>query len=81
MLAFVGEANDGLCGRASLRTGIRLGVGGASTGTDVLGEVLRRFEGEDSMGEDLGRFQQFAMLRRRATASASTRSSMGDIVM
>jgi hypothetical protein len=53
MLAFVGEANDGLPDRAfapSFRTGILLGVAGASIGTDVVGEVLRRFEGDDSIG-------------------------------
>lgn len=52
MLAFVGEANDGLWGRVfvvSLGIGIRLGVAVASTGIDVVGESLRRFEGEDSI--------------------------------
>lgn len=51
MLAFVGEAKDGLCGKvvASLRTGIRLGVAVASTGIDVVGDILRLFEGEDSI--------------------------------
>ena len=54
-LAFVGDAKDGLRLRGvvapSLRTGIRLGVVGASMGTDVVGEVLRRFDGEDSIYE------------------------------
>lgn len=53
MLAFVGEAKDGLCGKglvASLRMGIRLGVVAvASTKTDVSGEILRRFDGDDSI--------------------------------
>lgn len=52
ILDLVGEANDGLCVRVcvvSLRTGIRLGVPVASTGTDVLGDNRRRFEGEDSI--------------------------------
>lgn len=51
-LALVGDANDGLCVRVcvlSLRTGIRLGVPVASTGTDILGDILRRLEGEDSI--------------------------------
>ena len=50
MLALVGDANEGLPGRdfaPSCRgTGIRLGVVGASMGTDVVGDVLRRFAGE-----------------------------------
>lgn len=52
-LAFVGDANDGLRLRGvvapSLRTGIRLGVVGASIGTEVVGEVLRRFDEENSI--------------------------------
>jgi len=53
ILAFVGDANDGLRLRGvvapSVRTGIRLGVVGASIGRAVVGEVLRRFDGEDSI--------------------------------
>jgi hypothetical protein len=52
MLAFVGEANEGLPDNGCVlppRTGIRLGVVGASAGTDVVGDVLRRFEGEESI--------------------------------
>ena len=54
MLAFVGEANEGLPERGcvlNLRTGIRFGVVGASPGSDVVGDVLRRFEGEGSIVE------------------------------
>ena len=53
ILALVGDAKDGLLPGVdfapSLRTGIRLGVAGASPGTDVVGDVLRLFEGEDSI--------------------------------
>lgn len=76
MLAFVGDAKDGLCGRTwvvSWRIGIRLGVPGASTDTDVLGEVLRRFAGEDSIGRNAGRFYQPA-IRRRWGIAESTQS-------
>jgi hypothetical protein len=81
MLAFVGDAKDGLCGRTlvvSWRIGIRLGVAGASTNTDVLGEVLRRFAGEDSIGRNAGRFYQTAILRRWGIASESTQSCWKD---
>lgn len=47
----MGEANDGLADRGCVRTGIRLGVVGASTGTNVVGDVLRRLEGEVSIVE------------------------------
>jgi hypothetical protein len=76
MLAFVGDAKDGLCGSTwvvSWRIGIRLGVPGASTDTDVLGEVLRRFAGEDSIGRNAGRFYQPA-IRRRWGIAESTQS-------
>lgn len=52
MLAFVGDANDGLPDRGcvpSFLTGMRLGVVGASTGTDAVGDVLRRFRGVASI--------------------------------
>lgn len=65
MLAFVGEANDGLPDRGcvpSLRTGMRLGVVGASPGTDVVGDVLRRFEGDESIVEVYGGFMSFHVL-------------------
>ena len=49
----MGDAKDGLRGvvfAPSFRgTGIRLGVAGASMGTDVVGDVLRRFEGESAI--------------------------------
>ena len=47
ILAFVGEGKDGrLSERAfAAETGIRLGVAGASPGTDVVGDTLRRFGG------------------------------------
>jgi hypothetical protein len=52
-LAFVGDAKDGLSGivlAPSRRgTGIRLGVVGASIGTDVVGDVLRRLAGESAI--------------------------------
>jgi hypothetical protein len=49
----VGDAKDGLRGvvlAPSFRgTGIRLGVAGASMGTDVVGDVLRRLAGESAI--------------------------------
>lgn len=49
----MGDAKDGLRGvvfAPSFRgTGIRLGVAGASVGTDVAGDVLRRFAGESAI--------------------------------
>ena len=65
MLAFVGEANDGLPDRGcvpSLRMGMRLGVVGASPGTDVVGDVLRRFEGDESIVEMYGVIMSFHVL-------------------
>ena len=49
ILDFVGDANEGrLPGVvfAPVGIGIRLGVVGASPGTDVVGDVLRRFEAD-----------------------------------
>jgi hypothetical protein len=55
MLALVGDAKDGrLPGKVfdgDLGTGIRLGVLGASPGTDVVGDVLRRFDGDSMISE------------------------------
>lgn len=54
ILALVGEANDGrlsdrflIVAETAIRLGVvaRLGVVGASTGADVVGDVLRRFGG------------------------------------
>lgn len=54
ILAFVGDANDGLrdadCGPSFRGAGIRLGVVGASIGMDVVGDVLRRFAAESAIG-------------------------------
>jgi hypothetical protein len=52
MLAFVGEANDGLEGvfaPAFLGTGIRLGVSGRVAGAEVVGEIFRRFPVEGAI--------------------------------
>lgn len=53
MLAFVGEANDGLLGVVcplSTATGNRLGVFGTSPpGTERVGDNLRRLEEEDDI--------------------------------
>jgi len=68
----VGEANDGLSGRVLapfLGMGIRLGVVGASIGTDVVGEVLRRFEGEDSIGRYGGNVHGYSMFRKISPTS------------
>jgi hypothetical protein len=73
----VGEANDGLSGRVlapSLGMGIRLGVVGASIGTDVVGEVLRRFEGEDSIGRYGGNVHGYSMFRKRSPTSNCAQS-------
>ena len=53
MLAFVGEANEGLLDGGCARTGMRLGVVGASIGIDVVGDVLRRFHGEASIAYEI----------------------------
>jgi hypothetical protein len=64
MLAFVGDAKDGLLPgvvfAASVRTGIRLGVVGASIGTDVVGDVLRLFEGDESIASSI--FYRFSII-------------------
>lgn len=53
MLALVGDAKEGLSGNvfpaSRRRTGMRLGVAGTSMEMDVVGDVLRRFEGDSSI--------------------------------
>jgi NADPH-dependent glutamate synthase beta subunit-like oxidoreductase len=46
----VGEAKEGRPDNGCERTGMRLGVVGAlSTGMDVVGEILRLLDGEESI--------------------------------
>ena len=83
MLAFVGEAKEGLCGMglvASLRTGIRLGDSVASTDTDVCGEILRRLDGDDSIDRKIDGFHQSAIFWMFDFASENSQSSLEYVV-